>query len=150
MLSAEGMSTAAIAPIVGASVSTVKNDAQQVANSGHVGTDPQLDRDPIITGHDGETYLMLARYADTHDRLDTSNCLCCCWNWQSCLRIPCGRPRAGSGEKHEAACGFDRDARGRRQTKRYCPHQTGGRTVLEEDAATRDSEGGRWHRRNHY
>lgn len=49
MLSAEGMSTRAIAPIVGASQRTVVNDVEQVSNFAHV--EPSL-----VQGIDGKTY----------------------------------------------------------------------------------------------
>lgn len=61
-LSGEGLSTRAIAPIVGASVSTVKTDVQ-VANSGHLANEDEpsagvveADTPAPVTGLDGKTY----------------------------------------------------------------------------------------------
>lgn len=52
VLSAEGMSTRAIAPIVGADRATVHRDVARAANAAPAPDVPQPDPDPIITGRD--------------------------------------------------------------------------------------------------
>ncbi len=62
MLSAEGMSTRAIAPVVGADQKTVSNDLRKPREefSSPEQNVPRFDPDPIITGRDGKTYVRSA------------------------------------------------------------------------------------------
>ncbi|WP_372697851.1 hypothetical protein [Arthrobacter sp. JSM 101049] len=60
VLSAEGMSTRAAAPIVGGSHKTVVKDSQarrEVVPEVPPADAPQFDPDPIVTGRDGKTYV---------------------------------------------------------------------------------------------